>query len=186
MGHRTALAATAAVMIMGGCSSVPVKRDYDAAADFGKLKAYAWEESNDAENASDNALMRDRIRAAVDAQLAAKGFRKSQGAPDFKVAYHYLVEKAEAESRVSTGLGFGFGSGRSFGGLGVGVGSGRTESEMETIAIDILEVPGGGMIWHGFARQELVRRSDPRKTTEHVNATVKAILAKFPPEPKRR
>lgn len=186
MPHKTALALLSAVTIMG-CSGIPVKRDYDEAADFARLKTYAWHAAPpDTDGLADNTLMRDRVRAAVNNALEAKGFKKSEGDPDFKVAYRYMIEKEESSSGVHTGLGLGFGSRGSFGSLGLGVGSGGGESEMETLAIDILDAETGALLWHGFTKQTLVRYTDPRRTTEHINAAVKAILAKFPPDMKRR
>jgi hypothetical protein len=183
--NRSAAAVLLSV-ILAGCSGLPVQRDYDESEDFGRLKTYSWRAAPREEggNLADNSLMESRVRRAADAALAAKGFRRVEEGADFHVTYHYLVEKFTGDDRVRTGIGLGMGSGGTFGSLGLGVGSGRREQEVETLALDVKAPSDDRLLWHGFTRRELVRRSDPKKTDKDVKEMVEAVLGKFPPKKK--
>lgn len=162
-----------------------MKRDYDASVDFQALKTYAWRQRTAQEmDPSANPLADARVRGAADAALSAKGYRKVvQEKADFLVASYYSVEKEYESDQVRTGVGVGTGLGRGgFGGISIGVGSGDREREQETLTLDILD-PSGKLLWRGFTRRTLVRRSDPRKADADMKKVVDAILSKFPPKP---
>jgi hypothetical protein len=169
-----------AAAVLLGCSGVDVNRDYDTSVDFQALDSYGWRPPSPKAGASANPISDDRIRAAVDASLAAKGFRKGDD-PDFLVDAAYTVDR-EYEDRVRSGVGVGVGtgSGGSFGGLSVGIGTGGLDHEMETITIDVLD-RSSKLLWRGSTRKRLVKREDPRQAAADMRKTVDAILKKFPP-----
>ncbi len=187
MGRASAVLLSSVFLL--GCSGMNVKRDYDAAFDFRGLKTYAWQspawkEGN--EDPAHNSLVDARLHKAVDAALAVKGFKvTATGGADCLVATHYAVQKEAATGGVSTGIGLGMGSGGSFGSLGIGIGSGTQEEERETVTVDVLDPRSGKLLWHGFVEQPLERTSDPKAADADINATVRAILSKFPPKPDR-
>lgn len=162
------------------CSSIPVKRDYDTSTDFQRLKTYAWKSADE----SNDSLVGMRVRKAVNAVLAQKGFQpaKADGA-DFWVDYQHVVERETDSERVRTGIGLGGGSGGMFGSVGLGVGMGSQVREREVLAIDILDGTTGKVIWQGSAEKTLTDEN-PDRSAEKVNAAVKAILLKFPPKQK--
>ena len=63
----------AASALLAGCSSVSVTRDYDVDVDFSGFKTYAWQHSEQPQTGNpriDNDLIDERVRAAVNAELA--------------------------------------------------------------------------------------------------------------------
>src|SRR6185436_20159955 len=84
--HATLLAAALA---LAACSSVRVTTDHDANADFARLHAYAWAPRIKPPNpVVSDTLVGNRIRDAVDRELAAKGFRPvDAGGADFVVDF---------------------------------------------------------------------------------------------------
>ena len=61
-------------LALSACSTLKTSSDYDPAANFNDVKTYAWivKKTNDTTYHLDG-LMDQRIRAAVDSQLSAKG-----------------------------------------------------------------------------------------------------------------
>src|SRR5919197_6535485 len=57
-----------------------VKTDYDRAMDFGQYKTYSWEKVQ-----TQDALWVDRIKSAVNAALAAKGWTKTPSGGDVTI-----------------------------------------------------------------------------------------------------
>ena len=70
--QRTVFATVAIVLLLATASiAADVKTDYDRSADFNQYKTYTWEKVQTADP-----LWVDRIKEAVDSQLAAKGWRR--------------------------------------------------------------------------------------------------------------
>lgn len=63
-----------ALGLLAGCASGPlVQTDRDPSADFQHYRSYGWKQ----EPAISNPLLKQRVVAAVDAELAAKGWRQA-------------------------------------------------------------------------------------------------------------
>jgi hypothetical protein len=173
-------------LLLAACG-IPVKQDYDPAADLHALHSFNWQsavQKPTGNELTDNTLLDSRIRAAVERELLAKGHRKVETTPDYQVAYSYTVqdriERDPYDSRVGVGVGVGRGSRGGFGSIGFDFGKDR-DYEQDTLIIDILNPANGKLLWRGFARQRLVWQSDPEKSTARTNEAVAAILSKFPP-----
>ena len=99
----------ASMLLLAGCSSISVTRDYDASADFSSLETYAWQHETQPETGNpriDNDLMDARVRRAVDAQMAEKGFvRAPKEEADFHVAYFFDYKRRISGNSVSFGMG---------------------------------------------------------------------------------
>jgi hypothetical protein len=184
MGRAGVIMFLSALML--GCSGLDVKRDFDASVDFQRLKIYAWQspmETVAGDALANNSLIDGRIRKAVNAVLSEKGYESGFGSdPDCRIAYLYAVVKAPEPDHVRTGIGLGMGSGGAFGSLGIGLGSGARDAEQETLTIDVLDPRNGKLLWRGVTQQDLERSSDPKKSAASINAMVRAILSKFPPQ----
>ncbi len=167
---------------LAGCSSVSVKRDYDPTVDFSKLKTYAWQHGEQPKTGKpqiDNALLDERVRAAVAAELAGKGFRMvEKDSADFLVAYFIEFKQRIGGSSVSFGVG-----GGSYGRQG-GVGYNTTVSDYEEgqLTIDFMNPASGKNFWRGVGRRTTYDSNNPEKTTKVINSAVAGILKKFPPK----
>ena len=67
--HRIFRIVGSALLLAAGSFAQDVKTDYDRAADFNQYKTYSWENVH-----TQNPLWVDRIKAAVNSVLAAKGW----------------------------------------------------------------------------------------------------------------
>lgn len=68
-GHRVACAA----LLLAGCMSMPVvQTDFDSATDFSAYRSYAWRQ----EPPITNPLMKQRLVAAIDSALSARGWQR--------------------------------------------------------------------------------------------------------------
>jgi hypothetical protein len=80
------------------CSSLKISHDYDKQADFASLKTYPY--SEDSRKLPVNDLNKSRIFAAIDKEMAAKGFTKSDNS--YVLVDMYLRAKQKSESTAAT------------------------------------------------------------------------------------
>lgn len=169
-------------VLLTGCSSVTVTRDYNVSTDFSRLKTFAWQHEKQPETGNpqiDNDLIDERVRTAVERELRAKGFQMTdKGSADFWVSYFIEYKQRISGSSVS----FGVGGGRYGRYSGVGYDTGISDYEEGYLTIDILNPADEKNFWRGVGRRRAYESSNPARITKIVNASVAAILAKYPPE----
>jgi hypothetical protein len=167
------------------CSGIRVDHDYDPSANFASLQTWAWlpHAGRSGDPRLDNALLDSRIRAAVESELAAKGYaRASSGKPDFQVTYHLSVEGKLAVDTVYRDYPPG-----SYGRVGYRRGGwGYTETRVReydegTLLIDVLQAESGALLWRGSGVATVREESTPEKRTKRINTAVEKILERFPP-----
>lgn len=178
-------------LLLWGCAGIAVVEDYDTAADLQNLKTYDWRSGANEGPKNGPAydpFLNERVRSSVEAVLAGAGYKKiSSGRADYFVDYVYYVTKEVGSGNgasATVGLGTSFSGG--FGGIGIGFARGERSTESQTLSIDIIDPASGKLLWRGTAWQELVRRSDPGKSSRDIRRMVEAILSKFPPKRKTR
>lgn len=172
-------------LFAAGCGGINVKQDYNPEVDFDALRTFAWRSAGQEPTGNklvDSPLLDSRIRAAVERELLAKGYRKVTANPDYQVAYNYTIESgAERDPDASVGIGVGTGSRGSFGGIGVSLGFGGRDPGRERLIIDVIDPKADNLLWRGIARRKLESSSDPAENIARINETVAAILSEFPP-----
>lgn len=148
-----------------------VNVDWDhGITNFSRYKTYAWTKS--ARPAS-SPFMDQRIIAAVDAQLAAKGLRKVDSGADLLVTYNAGVK--EERSATTTGMG----------GWRWGGGMGRIDPVVEnvgTLVVDLSDGEKKALIWRGTATDTLSDKSD--KNSKKIEKAVEKLFKKYPPSGK--
>jgi len=127
--------------------------------------------------------MAKRIVAALEAQLALKGFRKVDVAPDVYVLFHMAFDKEQDISRFSTGPIYG-GYGWGWGG---GWGATTTEVRVReilvgTLAIDIVDASRKQVAWRGLGTKEVDTDAKPEKRDETISKAVAKIMKNYPPK----
>lgn len=188
---KPALIACLMTLVLAACTSNPVQVDYDTQARFGELKTWAWqyaEQPASEDPLANNALVDERIRAAIEQALAAKGHEAVPAdKAGYRVAYRYSIERdvLQQPSNPQMGVGIGGGSGGHFGGgISFNFGIGEQASPLrETLVIDILDAQSGKLLWRGFLTTTL-SSGKPSTTAKNIRDAVNAILAKFPPAAK--
>ncbi len=165
-----------------GCSSFRVTTDFDPQTNFQQLQGYAWlatvrKPSDDPR--LHNSLVDGRVRAAVDSELASKGYSKtSASSATFLVTYYLsLQNKIDVQTIYSS-----YGYGHRGWSQSVATDTYVTEYEEGTLLLDILDSKGGDLLWRGSASARVRESSSPEEREARIRDAVAAILEKFPPQ----
>jgi len=164
------------------CSSVRVAADYDKGANFNDYKTFAFFKAG-IDKAEISDLDKRRILRAIETQLLAKGFTKSEN-PDLLVSI-FTKERLRVDAYYN-----GFGGFGRFGGFGYGYGyrgipyygyggSSISSSTEGTLFIDLIDANKKELIWQGMGTGYLTKNID--KKTERINEFVFKIMEKYPP-----
>jgi hypothetical protein len=160
-----------------------VSYDYNKSSSFASFKTYALKDGTKV----GQPLIDDRIVAAIDTELAAKGLTKAESNPDVFVIYHVAFDQEKDISTYSSGYGGGYGP---YGyGWGGGWGGGTTSTQVRniligTLVIDIADAKANTMAWRGMATKEVNPQNNPEKRDKSINNAVKKIFKNYPPKVK--
>ena len=140
--------------------------DSDPAGQFASYKTYGWTAGTPASNP----LAESRIHAAVEQQLAAKGFTKSNN-PDVMVAT--LVATKEQKQLIADGFGGGF----MWGG---GYATATVQTYVQgTLVVDVYDAHKKQLVWRATGTDTL--SSKPEKNTHKVEKALAKMFEKYPP-----
>ena len=184
MQKRTMTVAIACVLASALVLAQKTSYDFDKTANFAGYKTYAQK----AGTKVGQQLIDDRIVAAIDTELAAKGLTKSEANPDIVVVYHVAFDKQQDISTYSSGYGGGYGP---YGyGWGGGWGGTTTSTQVRdilvgTMVIDIADVKKNQVAWRGMGVKEVNTTASPEKRDKSINEAVKKILKNYPPKVKQ-
>jgi len=172
-------------LIVSSCSSVKVVADYDSTTDFSNYKTFAfYKKGIDKAEISD--LDKRRILKAVEAQLMAKGFTKSEN-PDILVN---IFTKARRKVDVyNNSYGYGGYGGYGYGGYhgwypwyyGPNYGVQISEYTEGTLFIDLIDSEKKELIWQGIGSGGLSTSGNVSKKEERVKEFVIEIMEQYPP-----
>ena len=147
--------------------------DYDHKVDFERFHTYSWLGVK-----AGNSLWQDRISAAVDGQLATKGWKKTESGADATVsAFGRTTEQDTMETFYDGFPGWGW---RHWGG---GMGMATTDiipEKVGNLTVDIFDGNSKQLIWRGQASEVL--SSKPDKNDKKLEHTVEEMFKKFPPK----
>lgn len=172
--------------IATSCISVRVSSDYDRKADFKQYKTFAfYKKGIDKVEISD--LDKRRILRAIEADLLAKGFTKSEN-PDLLVnIFTKSREKINVYNNNYLGWypwyygGFGYyGYGGPYG-FGYGAFNNVSKSTEGTLFIDLIDANKKELAWQGIGTGALITSKDISKKEERIKEFVNEIMAKYPP-----
>jgi len=169
------------IAVMASCSSVQTSYDYDKQADFSKYKTYAF--TQDALNLPVDQLNRDRILRAVDTEMAAKGFSKSDN-PDVLVDLQVKAKQEMDATATNTGGGM-YGGRYGFGG---GYGYGTTthidynQYTVGSLFINLVDKSTEKIVWQGRGSKTIDEDASPTQRDTNINNGVKQIFTLYPPK----
>lgn len=171
------------VLTGSGCSSVQVATDYDKKVAFDQYKTFAfYKDGIDKVEISD--LDKKRILRAIEQQMMAKGFTKSDN-PDLMVNIF-----AKANERVDV-YGPGYGPGYGYGyfghpffyggpyGYGGAYGNNVSVSTEGILFVDLIDAKKKELIWQGKGTGVLTDNAN--KKDAKVQEFVAKILEQYPP-----
>ncbi len=149
-----------------------VKTDYDHNVNFGQYKTYSWEKVQ-----TKDPLLVDRIKAAVNGALAAKGWTEVPSGGDVEV---FAIETTQNQQTLDTFYN-GFGGGRRWG-FGGGFGDATTTVEtykVGTLVVDLFDAKTEKVIWRSSSSDTLSDKAD--KNTKNLDKGVEKMFKNFPP-----
>src|SRR5712672_4771679 len=161
-------------LFAGKASAQQVKTDYDREANFGKYKTYSWEQVK-----TKNALDVDRIRSAVNAVLAAKGWTQVDSGGDVSIIAIETTQNQQTLNTFYDGFGGGWGW-RRFGGGGFGEATTTTETyKVGSLVVDLFDTKTKELVWRGNTSDTLSNNSD--KNIKNMDKDVEKMFKQFPP-----
>jgi len=143
--------------------------DYDHAANFSKVKTYSWSKVHTA-----NSIWNDRVKDAVDKELAAKGWTQVPSGGDVGLV---AVEKTSIHQQYDTFYD-GFGGWR-----WAGMGESTTTVDnykVGTLIVSMFEGNFKQLIWRGTSTSDL--SGNPEKNTKKLDKDVQKMFKNFPPK----
>jgi hypothetical protein len=160
-----------AVALVSGCAALSVKTDYDRSIDFSQYTTYKWMKtpSDVSGPRSTQSLLDQRVKSAVDRELATKGLQESTGQADLLITYHAGVRDKVDVSTYRYGY------------RGWGSAVDVQQYSEGTLIIDLIDAEKDQLVWRGWGTGVVDR--DPSQMESRVNKAVTEILAKFPPKP---
>jgi len=166
------------------CSTIKVTSDFDKTAPFANYKTYAF--TNEALGLQINDLNRNRLLTAIETELAAKGFTKSETNPDVWIDMQLRGEEIQTATATTTGgyPGYGYGYGYRY---GWGGGFSTTTIDYDTyvegtLFIDMIDAQKKQLVWQGRGTKTLEPDASQQKREENINYAVKQIFMKYPPQ----
>lgn len=182
--QKRLLAATIALVVAPALLlAQKVSYDYNKSANFATYKTYQQKDGTKV----GQQLIDDRIVAAIDTELAAKGFTKATANPDVFVIYHVAFDKQQDISTYSSGYGGGYGP-YGYGWGGGWAGGTSTTSVREiligTLVIDMADAKKNELAWRGMGVKEVNTQAKPEKRDKSISEAVKKIFKNYPPKVK--
>jgi hypothetical protein len=172
--QRTVFATVSLVLLLATAAIADVKTDYDRGADFNSYKTYTWEKVQTADP-----LWVDRIKEAVDSQLAAKGWTRVESGGQVAI----IAIEMNRNQRTLNTFYDGFGRGWRWGG---GFGNATTTVDtykVGTLVVDLFDANTQKLIWRGSSSDTLSDKSD--KNIKNLDKDVQKMFDHFPPEVKK-
>ncbi len=167
------------MIIAVSCSSVKTSYDYDKQVDFTKYKTYTFTE--EAMKLPINELNRDRILKAIETEITAKGFTKTDS-PDALI--DVMVKTAQRTEAVANSIG-GYGYGR------YGFAGGMSSTTVSynqytdgTLFINLIDKGTEKIVWMGRGTKTLDENASADKREANINYAVKLIFYHYPPKGK--
>lgn len=158
-------------VLLTSCNTVRVTYDFDRATDFNTYKTYNFHQKG-IDKLELNDLDKRRILAAIDVQMAAKGFTKS----DNPQLYINVLASSKEKINIDNGYYGGY-WGPYWGGP-----SRVYQYTSGTIIIDIVDNARNILVWQGAGSGLDV--SNLNTKGDDIPKAIEEILAKFPPPAK--
>ncbi|WP_438963944.1 DUF4136 domain-containing protein [Winogradskyella sp.] len=167
-------------LVLTSCSSVRVATDYDREANFDQYKTFAFFKPG-IDKAEISDLDKRRILRAIETELLAKGYTKSED-PDMLVSmFTKSTQRVDVYNNAWGWGGWGWGG---YGGWGWGPGWGGNQVSTSTegmLYIDIIDNAKKELIWQGSGTGYLVTKNIEKKEAR-IKEFVQKTLMQFPPE----
>jgi Domain of unknown function (DUF4136) len=154
-----------------------VKTDYDRSANFEQYKTYSWGQVH-----TPNPLWVDRIKAAVNSALAAKGWTQVESGGNVSIMAMEITKDHRTLNTYYDNFGGGWGWRRG-GGFGDSFGDATTTEDtyrVGTLVVDLFDTNSKKLIWRGSSSDTLSDKSE--KNIKNLDKGVEKMFDRFPPD----
>ena len=174
MNRRIYLSLAVAILSATASFAQHVKTDYDRETDFSRYRTYCWQNVH----TQDDPFWVDRIKAAVDSALTAKGWTKVESGGGVSIM---AMEMTEQHRTLNTYYdNYGGGWGWRWGGFG-GLGTATTTEDVYsvgTLVVDMFDTAAKRIIWRGSASETISQKSG--KNIRNLDRAVQKMFEHFP------
>lgn len=132
------------------------------------------------DNASEDQLINQEIKRAIDEQLAQKGLTRVDNGADLRVSYHAAIR--QEQSLFLSGMGWG---GRGWGGWDGSLQGQTSTVPIGTIVVDLYDPAHKQLIWRGDATKTIDLKKDPDKNYKNLQKAMAKLFQNYPPQPKK-
>ncbi|HKJ06439.1 MAG TPA: DUF4136 domain-containing protein [Flavobacteriaceae bacterium] len=161
------------LFLVASCSSVRVTSDYDTNTNFTEYKTFAfYKKGIDKAEISD--LDKRRILKAVEAEMLAKGFTKSEN-PDLLV--NIFTKSRQKVDVYNDHYYYGWRPWY----YGPNFGTHISKYTEGTLFVDLIDASKKEMVWQGIGSGALTRTSNVAKKEERIKEFVNEIMQAYPP-----
>ncbi|MEW5838605.1 MAG: DUF4136 domain-containing protein [Pseudomonadota bacterium] len=179
-----------------GCATIPdVRVDYNPAANFSQYKTFDFANPLDTDSDGYQSILSQRLIAASQRELEARGLRRVRGSAQLQVNFKLLwTERAQVTTYAAPMIGLGYGYGGGYRGWGWRSGlygswplyptqSVVTPYWESTLRIDIVDITQRQRVWVGLISDF---SSDPSAEASPygIEAAIAAAFVKFPLAPR--
>jgi hypothetical protein len=135
----------------------------------------------DQQSAFGNPLNAERLRQAIEANMAAKGIQKvdDRRSAECVVGYAMGTRQVFDDFYGPYGIGWGWGGGWGRRGWGAGIYDGPYVRDETRVSVDLFDAKSRIPIWHASVSQTVSDLTGPH-AVEKINLAAAAIFAKFP------
>jgi len=157
-------------------SAQDVRTNSMPGTDFSKFKTYRWVTVEGARYP--NQILDAQIKQAIDTQMAAKGFTKTDSEnADLDLTYQASVSQQTQWSAYGTGgMRWGWG-----GGMAVAT---PTKINTGTLILDMYNPAQKQLVWQGTATKTVNPGNSQEKIQKNLDNAMKKLLKDFPPKAK--
>lgn len=157
------------------CSSVRVASDYDKNASFNAYKTFAFYKPG-IDKAEISDLDKRRILRAIESEMLAKGFTKSEN-PDLLIS---IFTNSREKVNVYNNMGYGpYGYGWGWSPYYWNSYNSVSTSTEGTLYVDLIDASKKELVWQGMGVGYLTQNMN--KKEERIKEFVAKIMAKYPP-----
>lgn len=169
---RTVLAATAVLLIVG-CNTTKVGRDFDPETDFSRYESFAWLDDPAVLSIVPQPIgpgVERSILAATVRELESQGMRQVRDRAQADVAIMFTIGDRSPVFADQQGFdpGFGWYSDR----------RGNVDYQTGQLSVDVYDVKTRKLVWHGWA-QKSITGADQANMPALVDRTVARLFRNF-------
>jgi hypothetical protein len=178
---KTRFVALFVLVLAAACSSIKVSYDYNKQADFTKYKTYKI--ADEVRQSGIPQLDLDRINRAVEKELGARGFTKSDS-PDALVDFHVKLQQQQSATATTYSgygmAGYGYDPYRN----GFSPGFGTTSIDVNTYVegtpfINLVDIEVQKIVWQGRGTKTLDEHASAEKRETNINKAVQIHISKI-------